>query len=136
MSIHLQKHREYCQVLNFIERGKLSYTKHAVERMKDRNLSECTIQDALKYGVYEPTRTEYVAEKRRWKFFFRDTVDDVDVRICVRTCGTSAVVITIFNLLDRSVTELPKMRSYKQAESETSFDYLLRKKIKEHKKEV
>lgn len=129
-----EKYKEdYSAVLDLLAKKKFSYSRHAKQRMHERNLTQPVLQKVLLKGAHEPPQDRF--ENGRWTFAFRDEIDSKDIRCVVVRKKDHVLVVTVMDLSAEKIsdvpadfTSLPSKKSFKKVQDkseELSFDDLL-----------
>lgn len=125
---------QYAKLCDSIDRGEITYTKHAKQRMSERSATESMINRVLLRGKHETIEDRWNDKDKQWSFSFRDVVDNKDVRVCTTLNKSSVIIITVVDLTNSDITCLRSTApSFKEEESSMSFDDLLQKKMEKLK---
>ena len=87
------------QVDKCIEKGEYQFTRHALERQKERLLSLQDILYVLKHGYHEKSKDSWDEAFSAWNYSIRGkALDNEDVRIVVSFDKDGLLIITVIRL--------------------------------------
>ncbi len=79
--------------------GKVLYSGHANERMKQRGIIKPEVEYVLKNGHHEPRKDTFNEKEKAWDYSIRGkTVDKRNLRIIVAVVSPGVFVITTIDL--------------------------------------
>ena len=82
-----------------VEKGHLRFTKHALERMVERNILRLEVEYVLRNGHHEKRKDAFDDVFDSWNYSIRGkTVDDKTLRIVVNFEKPNFIVITAIDL--------------------------------------
>ena len=82
----------------YIERGKFRFSKHAIERQKQRSILPQDALHVLIHGKHEKEKTTFDAKFHTWKYAIRGkTEDDTDARVVVAIVD-ALIIITVIRI--------------------------------------
>lgn len=89
-------------VRSSLEKGTLRITMHALDRMKERNLSWSDLKDVIVNGRREFKKDLYNIEAGEWKYAIRgfNEEKEKDIRVIVVLGDFKILVITMIELKD------------------------------------
>lgn len=79
--------------------GKLTYVRHARERLNQREVTTYEVREVLRTGWNEKRKDEFKPEFGGWNYAVRGkTIDDRELRIAVAIDVYGAIVVTVVDL--------------------------------------
>ncbi len=82
-----------------VEAGRLRYSGHAGERMKERSIIKPEVEHALKNGRHNKSKDKFSEEHEDWDYAIEGkTVDGRKLRIVVAIIAPNLLVITAIDL--------------------------------------
>lgn len=79
-----------------IEQNKYQFSKHALDRVKERGIDIQTAKYILLNGYEEKRKTAFDEETNSWKYAIEgNTLDDLQVRIIVVIDKLGMIIITV-----------------------------------------
>ena len=87
------------QVRLAVDSGRLLYSGHSIQRMKERGIIKPEVEFILTNGHHESRKDQFNEEHNSWDYAFKGkTVDDRQLRIVVAFVEPSFLIVTVIDL--------------------------------------
>lgn len=82
-----------------IEKGNYRLTEHAVQRLRERDISLNDAEFVLKHGYHEKSKTSFDEVFKTWKYAIRGkTIERLDIRILLAFDEKDMIIITLMHV--------------------------------------
>lgn len=82
-----------------MESGRERYTKHADQRMRERNITRLEVREVLISGCREKRKDEFKEQYNSWNYSIKgSTIDGKILRIAISFDSNDMLIITVINL--------------------------------------